>query len=75
MIAVGKTIGPQASESFILARLKILIRAKSKIKSLMALACIILQLKKSSILVNSKIMSEMGKGTSSIPREMMPQGQ
>ena len=75
MIAVGKTIGPQASESFILARLKILIRAKSKIKSLMALACIILQLKKSSILVNSKIMSEMAKGTSSIPREMMPQGQ
>ena len=75
MIALGKTIGPQASESFIFARLKILIRGKSKIKSLMALACIILQLKKSSILVNSKTMSEMGKGISSIPREMMPQGQ
>ena len=75
MIALWKTIGPQASESFISARLKILIRARSKIKSLMALACIILQLKKTSKLVNSKTMSATGKATLSIPREMMPQGQ
>ena len=75
MIALGKTIGPQASESFISARLKILIRASSKTKSLMASACIILLLKKSSLLVNSKTMSAMGKVTSSIRREMILQEQ
>ena len=74
MIALGKTIGPQGSESFISERPKILTRGSSKTKSLMDLACIIQQLKKTSILVNSKTMSAVGKGTSSIRREMIPQG-